>query len=165
MEQNYLIDKDKELAETLLGRSDEMKCFTEKSDEEKISFIKDVLKRLKPYLDADKYAFAEPLDKDDIVGIGCYWNSFANALKIFSEDKHQIQIGWHREHGRVFQYYENYGGGVIFISYYSDGHPNKEFKEKWEFGKHDSQMDEICKMEATGNITPIGQVIKEITVK
>lgn len=164
MEQTYLIDKDKDLSEILLGRSDEMKLFNNKSDEEKISFIEDVLKRLKPYLDADKYAFAESIEKGDMVGIGGYWNSWVDALEIYSQENHTVQIGWHFEHGRVFQYYENYGG-IIFVSYYSEGHPNKEFKEKWEFYKHSSRMDEICKMKVTGNITSISEIIKENIVK
>lgn len=165
MEQTYLIDKDKELAETLLGRSDEMKCFYDKSDEEKIAFIEDVLKRLKPYIDADKYAFAESVEKDDIAGLGNHWNGWLNALKVYSEDKHIVQLGWNCEHGKVFQYFENYGGGVIFVSYYSEGHPNKEFKDKWEFRKHTSQFEAMCKMEVTNEITPICEAIKDFMVK
>lgn len=84
MEQTYLIDKDKELAEILLGKSDEMKCFNKKSIEEKIVFIEDVLTRLKPHVDADNYAFIERIDEDDIpIVLGGYFNRWIDVLKIY----------------------------------------------------------------------------------
>jgi hypothetical protein len=163
--QKYLIDKDKYLAETILGRTEEIKSFNDKTEEEKIIFIKDILERLRPYLDAHKYGFADLVDKDDIYGIGTYYHGFEVALNVHLHDNYTVNRGWDNKHGKVFEYYENYGGGVVFISYYSEGHPNKEFKEKWEFMKNKSMFMEFCNLDVTESTTSIGEFIQTIDVK
>lgn len=163
--QKYLIDKDKYLAETILGRTEEIKSFNDKTEEEKINFLEDILERLRPYLDAHKYGFADLVDKDDIYGIGSYSFRFEVALKAHLQDNYTVKVGWNIKHGKIFEYYENYGGGVVFISYYSEGHPNKEFKEKWEFMKYRSMFMEFCDMDVTESTTPVGEFIQTISVK
>jgi hypothetical protein len=168
-DQVYLIDRDKDLAEILLGRSDEIKAFNEMNVDDKIDFIKSILNRMKPYIDESENAFATPVDRDDSPRmLGTYYDRFVRALNIYTKDAHTEWIGWKSGHGEVFEYYENMGGGLIFVSYFSDAHPEKELKQKWEFMKTDKDrnvnMDKLLQMQVTSKkITSIQDTINKIT--
>jgi hypothetical protein len=166
METTYLIDKDRELAETLLGRNEEIKSFQEKTNKEKVQFLKKTLRKLKPYLEESEFAFADSICVGDMWGLGSYYNVFFTALQIYTKKRHKECIGWNTFHGELFINYERIGDEV-FCSYHTDGHPKKEFRHKWEFLNNDVKLNEVWNLEITRTkkITTIKETIDKIKFK
>ncbi len=159
METNYLIDQDKDLALILLCDHAEIKSFEEKAIDRKLEFLKSVLDRLKPFMEKDPRM---EIDNQDMLGIGVYWNCYVNGLRIFTKSIYNENKGWHANHGRVFCCFENIDG-IIFASWYSDGHPNPEFKKEWKFTESESLFQELIALEVTNpeKITSVYEAIKD----
>ncbi len=97
----YLIDIDAELSETLLNIIDrkEIGDFNEKTEDEKILFLKSILRKIKPYLKENPNIDIKCIEKKmDNFSLGSYWRILADTLKIFSQENHIVNIGWTRKH-------------------------------------------------------------------
>ena len=168
MEPIILIEHDKELAEILLGTSEETKKFNEKTNEEKIEFLVSTIKRAQHYLSMDEYAWNWNVDKDDMWGLGSHVNAFVHAAHVYTKTEYTYNIGWEVNHGSTFQFFENDGNGNIFVSYFTDGHPQKEFRQKWEFMSSQGEVgrSKIHSLEITNpnDITPIAEAIKPLII-
>ncbi len=158
----YLIDIDAELSETLLNIIDrkEVGDFNEKTEDEKILFLKSILRKIKLYLKENPNIDIKRIEKKTEFSLGSYWRILADTLKIFSQENHIVNIGWTRKHGLVFQYFEKQGDD-IFISYFSEGHPNKEFREKWTFRGHEKKWNLFKEMDVTQEVDDGRKAIAE----
>ena len=155
---------DKELVNILRWKNDVAENFKSMFLDEKIEFIESVIYRIKPLLDSSKHAYMENAFEGDEYGIGTYYNAFVNALEIYTNDTHTILRGWSIKQGNIYEYYENYGGSLIFCSFYTDAHPEKEFKTKWEFRDKENYWKDINKLSIEKPIkTSLGGFINQIT--
>jgi hypothetical protein len=132
-----LSEIDKKLADDLILRSETALKFNDLSKKEKIAFLTSALARLDQHFKDGEYKDFQypcliPLEDINDAGLGNYAQRFVKAISILRMIKPKsIFYGWHHVSGSAYQYYERIDG-EIFISYYSEGHPEKEFKHKWD---------------------------------
>lgn len=127
-----LINSNPQLANTLLLRSEEIKNFNNWTDEERVNFLFSVLEKISEHVLSSNDPHEE-IEEGEIRSLGNFYRSFSDALNAYSRDTYTAILGWDREHGSTYQYFENHGNNNVFVSFYSEGHPKKEFKKKFDF--------------------------------
>ena len=160
-----LCKQDLQLSKDLKLNSDYFKDFNLKSNDEKLQHLVNLIKRIKPYIDCDKYGFIKTIDESTDTRIGSFYNYYKICLNIYLNDTFVNRTGWSKKHGLTFTYFEKDSDENIYISSFSEVHPKKELKKIWEFGDRIGIDDRFHRYKSTMNVTKVEDYIPTIVVK
>lgn len=153
------------MSKDLKTDSDYFKDFNLKSNDEKMEHLVNLIKRVKPYIDYDRYGFVKIIDESTDVRIGSFYNYYKICLNIYLNNTFVNRAGWSRKHGLRYVFFEKDSDNNIYISSFSEGHPKKELKKIWKFGDHIGQGDRFYRYKSTMNVTKVQDYIPTIMVK
>lgn len=157
----YLFQRDLELAETLGLNPKRWQGFTELTIPEKAKFLFDILTRLKPHMDNDDWNMAG-LSAGDLGTLGSHWRWIHNALDVYNNSETTREAGHDSRCGRVFYHFDN-DGTTVHISYSSDGNPEKLLRHPWCFLTQPANFFAFDKIPVTHPeaVKPMGDYLKE----
>jgi hypothetical protein len=121
----------KDLIDDLLLKSTEGLRFPFMSSYEKEEFLDRTIEKGLDYIGDDRDLAMEGIG--GIYRLGVCIDKFVLWKEVLSSMTHDFLKGWNCMHGNVFLHFENYGTDKIFVSIYSENHPEKTFRKKIVF--------------------------------
>lgn len=165
----YLVDIDKDLFDILTGTHPESKLFLQKDKDEKILYLKSTIAKCETILNSKELNLVNvgwmEIEQGSINTLGMCYNNFVMTYNIIISKTYSMLIGWHCEHGNCYAYFENEGENNIFVSYFSDAHPECMFKTIFiPFTTNINKMKEVEKLPIISkNIATISDTIDYLT--